>query len=61
QGQNTKDLQPSHTPHSLSHKNYNAQSVSEVRSVVDDEVLQTQTSTPQVNPFLFVLAFLLDN
>ncbi|KAF6146663.1 hypothetical protein GIB67_008949, partial [Kingdonia uniflora] len=60
QGQSTADLQSSHTPHSLSQGNYNAQSVSEVRSVADDEVLQTQTSTPQVNPFLFGLAFLLD-
>ncbi|KAF6167570.1 hypothetical protein GIB67_031153, partial [Kingdonia uniflora] len=46
-GQSTGDLQSSHTPHSLSQGNYNAQSVSEVRSVADDEVLQTQTSTPQ--------------
>ncbi|KAF6172312.1 hypothetical protein GIB67_024934, partial [Kingdonia uniflora] len=60
-GQSTGDLQSSHTPHLLSQENYNAQSVSEVRSVADDEVLHTQTSTPQVNLFLFGLIFLLDN
>ncbi|KAF6150953.1 hypothetical protein GIB67_026874 [Kingdonia uniflora] len=47
EGQSTGDLLSSHTPHSLSQGNYNAQSVSEVRSVADDEVLLTQTSTPQ--------------
>ncbi|KAF6141676.1 hypothetical protein GIB67_001228 [Kingdonia uniflora] len=47
QGQSMGDLHSSHAPHSLSQENYNAQSVSEVQSVADDEVLQTQTSTPQ--------------
>ncbi|KAF6141307.1 hypothetical protein GIB67_024391 [Kingdonia uniflora] len=36
-GQSTGDLQSSHTPHSLSQGNYNAQSVSEVPSIADDE------------------------
>ncbi|KAF6150990.1 hypothetical protein GIB67_016468 [Kingdonia uniflora] len=37
-GQSTGDLQSSNTPYSLSQENYNAQSVSEVRSIADDEV-----------------------